>query len=108
MKMKLLARIHVTLKPGVNDPQGLAVAGGLHSLGFAGVQQVRVGRYLELTLEAPDRASAEQSVEQMCRRLLANPVIETYTYEVVEPQAGEPSFLYSQREGASEEDRFTR
>ncbi len=108
MKMKLLARIHVTLKPGVNDPQGLAVAGGLQSLGFTGVQQVRVGRYLELTLEAPDRASAEQSVEQMCRRLLANPVIETYMYEVVEPQAGEPSLRFSQREGASEEDRSTR
>jgi phosphoribosylformylglycinamidine synthase PurS subunit len=98
--MKLLARIHVTLKPGVNDPQGLAVAGGLHRLGFTGVQQVRVGRYLEVTLEAPDQASAEQSVEQMCRQLLANPVIETYTSEVVALPASAPSSSRPVQEGA--------
>ena len=82
--MKLLARIHVTLKPGVNDPQGLAIAGGLHSLGFGGVEAVRAGRYLEVRLEAADRAAAERDVDAMCQKLLANPVIETYRFDVVE------------------------
>jgi len=80
----LLAKIHVTLKAGVSDPQGLAIAGGLHSLGFGGVQEVRAGRYLEVQLESADRADAEREVEQMCQKLLANTVIETYRYEVVE------------------------
>jgi phosphoribosylformylglycinamidine synthase len=82
--MTLLAKVHVTLKPGVNDPQGLAIAGGLRSLGFGGVQEVRAGRYLELRLEAPSREQAEQQVEEMCQRLLANPVIETYQFEIAE------------------------
>ncbi len=82
--MKLLARIHVTLKPGVNDPQGLAIAGGLRSLGFGGVEEVRAGRYLEVRLEAAGRAAAERDVDAMCQRLLANPVIETYRFEVVD------------------------
>jgi phosphoribosylformylglycinamidine synthase subunit PurS len=80
----MLAKIHVTLKPGVNDPQGLAIAGGLHSLGFNGVGEVRAGRYLEVRLEGADRATAERQVEEMCQKLLANTVIETYRYEVVE------------------------
>jgi phosphoribosylformylglycinamidine synthase len=82
--MTLLAKIHVTLKPGVNDPQGLAIAGGLRSLGFAGVQEVRAGRYLEVRLDAPDRRQAERQVDEMCRRLLANPVIESYRFEIAE------------------------
>ena len=80
----MLARIHVTLKPGVNDPQGLAIAGGLRQLGFSGVEGVRAGRYLEVRLNAPDRGTAERAVEEMCQRLLANPVIERYDYEVTE------------------------
>jgi len=80
--VKLLAKIHVTLKPGVNDPQGLAIAGGLHSLGFTGVHEVRAGRYLEVRLDAPDHTAAEQQVEEMCQRLLANPVIEAYRFEL--------------------------
>ncbi len=80
----MLAKIHVTLKPGVNDPQGIAIAGGLHSLGFGGVQDVRAGRYLEVQLEGTSRAVAEKEVEQMCQKLLANTVIETYRFEVVE------------------------
>jgi phosphoribosylformylglycinamidine synthase PurS subunit len=82
--MKLLAKIHVTLKPGVNDPQGLAIAGGLHSLGFDGVHEVRAGRYLELRLDAPDRGDAERQVEEMCQRLLANPVIEAHRFELID------------------------
>jgi phosphoribosylformylglycinamidine synthase subunit PurS len=73
-----LARIHVTLKPVVNDPQGLAVMGALHQLGYGGVESVRLGKYLELQLAASDRAAAEAQVDEMCRRLLANPVIEDY------------------------------
>jgi phosphoribosylformylglycinamidine synthase subunit PurS len=82
--MTLIARIHVTLKPGVNDPQGLAIAGGLRSLNFAGVKEVRAGRYLEVRLEAAGHQEAERQVDEMCRRLLTNPVIETYRFEVVE------------------------
>jgi phosphoribosylformylglycinamidine synthase PurS subunit len=84
-----LARIHVTLKPVVNDPQGLAVMGGLHQLGYTGVESVRLGKYLEVRLAAPDRATAEAQVDEMCRRLLANPVLEDYrfTLEAVEAEA---------------------
>ncbi len=80
----MLAKVHVTLKPGVNDPQGQAIRGGLHTLGFSGVDEVRSGRYFELKLDANDRASAEAAVKEMCEKLLANTVIETYRYEVVE------------------------
>jgi phosphoribosylformylglycinamidine synthase subunit PurS len=74
------------LKPGVNDPQGLAIAGGLRSLGFDDVREVRSGRYLEVRLEGVDRATAERQLEEMCQKLLANTVIETYTYEVAEQE----------------------
>lgn len=76
------ARIRITLKPAVNDPQGLAVAGGLHQLGFDLVERVRVGKYLEVTLRSIDRAGAEEAVAAMCQRLLANPVIEDYDFDV--------------------------
>lgn len=83
--MKVLAMIHVTLKPGVNDPQGLAIAGGLHSLGFRGVEEVRAGRYLEVWLEAADQSTATHNVDRMCQQLLANPVIEAYRFELSFP-----------------------
>jgi len=76
------ALVHVTLKPGVLDPQGQAIAHALGSLGFSGVRDVRAGKYLELDLEGDDRAAAEAAVEEMCRRLLANSVIETYRFEI--------------------------
>ena len=82
--MSLLAKIHVTLKAGVNDPQGQAIRGGLQTLGFEGVDEVRSGRYLELRLNGVDRAKAEAEVKEMCEKLLANTVIETYRYEVSE------------------------
>ena len=82
--MNVLAKVHVTLKPGVNDPQGQAIRGGLRTLGFGGVDEVRSGRYFEVRLEASDRASAESAVKEMCEKLLANTVIETYRYEVVD------------------------
>jgi phosphoribosylformylglycinamidine synthase len=78
----MLAKVHVMLLPGVNDPQGLAIAGGLHSLGFAGVEGVRAGRYFEIRLKDADRAAAEREVERMCQQLLANTVIESYRFEV--------------------------
>jgi len=79
-----LARVYVTLKTTVNDPQGLTVRGGLHSLGFAEVENVRAGKYMEIRLHAADRAQAERQVAEMCRLLLANPVIEDYRFELEE------------------------
>lgn len=79
-----LASIRVMLKPLVNDPQGLAVAGGLRDLGYEGVQSVRVGKRIEVTLDAPDAASAESAAREMCERLLANPVIEDFELDVAE------------------------
>jgi phosphoribosylformylglycinamidine synthase len=77
-----LARVYVTLKPTVNDPQGLTIKGGLHSLGFETVEDVRAGKYLELRLDGSDRSAAEAQVTEMCRKLLANPVIEDFRYEI--------------------------
>ncbi len=78
------ARIDVMLKPLVNDPQGLAVRDGLHTLGFGGVSMVRVGKHIEVTIEAGTQAEAEQAVHSMCEQLLANPVIEDFHFEVSE------------------------
>lgn len=80
--MSMTARIWVTLKPGVLDPQGKAIAGALDSLGFSGVEGVRQGKYLEVKLDARDEAQARQDVERMCEELLANTVIETYRFEL--------------------------
>ena len=76
--MRFIADIHVTLKPAVNDPQGNAVLGGLHSMGFSSVHDVRVGKYLTLTIDAPDEELARTQADEMCDKLLANPVIEAY------------------------------
>ncbi|HEX9015469.1 MAG TPA: phosphoribosylformylglycinamidine synthase subunit PurS [Chloroflexota bacterium] len=83
-----LAKVHVTLKPVVLDPQGQAVQGGLHQLGFDGVKSVRAGKYLEVKLDASDRADAERQVDEMCSKLLANPVIEQYRFDVDEITQG--------------------
>ena len=77
-----LARIHVTLKPVVLDPQGDAVLSGLHHLGFESVSAVRVGKYLEVSLAAETQEAAAAAIRQMCDRLLANPVIERYDFSV--------------------------
>ena len=76
------ARVEVTLKPVVLDPQGDAVLHGLRQLGYDAVSRVRVGKYLELTLTAASQGDAEAMVRQMCDRLLANPVIERYSFSV--------------------------
>jgi phosphoribosylformylglycinamidine synthase PurS subunit len=72
------AHLVVTLKPVVNDPQGLVVQSGLRQLGFESVDNVRVGKYIELTVDAADEATAREQVVQMCEKLLRNPVIEDY------------------------------
>lgn len=78
------ARVHVTLKTGVLDPQGKAIQNALTALGFDGVEDVRQGKFIELELAetSPDKARA--AVEDMCRRLLANTVIENYSIELAD------------------------
>jgi len=77
------AKVHVTLKNGVLDPQGKAIGHALGNLGFGGVGDVRQGKYIEIELTEKDRAKAEAAVKQMCEKLLANTVIENYTVELV-------------------------
>jgi phosphoribosylformylglycinamidine synthase len=76
------ARVHVSLKTGVLDPQGEAIRRALGSLGFEGVEQVRQGKLIELELAESDPDAARAEVEQMCEQLLANPVIESYSIEL--------------------------
>ena len=78
---RFLAKVYVSLKSTVNDPEGLTIASALGSLGFE-VEGVRSGRFFQVTLDAPDENQAKRQVDEMCSRLLANPVIETYSYEV--------------------------
>jgi len=76
------AKVHVTLKPGVLDPQGKAIAHALDALGFDDVKGVRQGKYLEIDLVDTDSSTAEDRVQDMCRKLLANTVIENYRVEI--------------------------
>jgi phosphoribosylformylglycinamidine synthase len=78
------AKIHITLKTGVLDPQGKAVQHALAGLGYRGIDDVRQGKYIELDLNETDPAQARDSVERMCRDLLANTVIENYTIDLIE------------------------
>ncbi len=84
-----LAKVYVTLKPTVNDPQGLTVKGGLKSLGFQAVESVRIGKYMEIHLSAKSSGEASSQGQQMCQKLLANPIIEEYHFDL-EQQAAEP------------------
>jgi phosphoribosylformylglycinamidine synthase PurS subunit len=76
------ARITITLKPGVLDPQGKAIAGALHALGFGAVGNVRQGKYIEVEVAESDPVRARAEVERMCEQLLANIIIENYVYEL--------------------------
>ncbi len=76
------ARVFVTLKPSVFDPQGTTVAEALHTLGYAAVKDVRQGKYFELDIDAPDAAGAKRLASEAADKLLANPVIESYRIEV--------------------------
>jgi phosphoribosylformylglycinamidine synthase len=77
------ARITVTLKTGVLDPQGKAIEGALGTLGFEGVEEVRQGKYFEVALKTADKAAAEAQLKAMCEKLIANTVIENYRIELV-------------------------
>jgi phosphoribosylformylglycinamidine synthase subunit PurS len=79
------ARVHVKLKSGVLDPQGKAIGNALAALGFIGIGEVRQGKLIELDLAEADPVRVREQVEAMCRELLANPVIEDYTIELVSP-----------------------
>ncbi len=76
------AKIHVTLKQGILDPQGKAIKHALDSLGFKNAENVRVGKYMELDVKETDKTKAEAQVKSMCEKLLANTIIEEYRYEL--------------------------
>lgn len=76
------ARVHITLKNGVLDPQGKAIQHALSALDFGGVEDVRQGKYIELDLTETDAQKARASVEEMCKKLLANTVIENYAIDI--------------------------
>jgi len=81
----LIARVVVVPKPVVNDPQGVTVRQGLNALGFHEVADVRVGKYIEVRLDGDSAEEARRRVDEMCRRLLANQVIEDYHFDLEEP-----------------------
>ena len=83
MKAPMKARVHVTLKNGVLDPQGKAIGHSLNRLGFAEVGDVRQGKFIELDLAETDKAKAKARLEDMCKKLLAQTVIENYSIEFV-------------------------
>jgi len=78
------ATVHVTLKNGVLDPQGKAIEHTLSGLGFKGIGEVRQGKFIELDIAEKDKTKAREQVDEMCRKLLANTVIENYTIEIIE------------------------
>lgn len=78
------AKIQVTLKKSVLDPQGVAVEKALKTLNYSNVGDVKVGKYLEVSVEGKDREEVEEQIRDMCDRLLTNPIIEDYTFEVTE------------------------
>jgi phosphoribosylformylglycinamidine synthase len=80
--------VHITPRRGILDPQGKAVAGALHALGFSAVQDVHVGRHIVLEVDAGDAAAAERDARAMCERLLANPVTEDFEIAAVAPATG--------------------
>jgi phosphoribosylformylglycinamidine synthase len=83
-EVKARVLIDVMLKDGILDPQGKTVEENLPSLGFEGVSGVRVGKHIELEIEAPSRDDAARRIEDMSRKLLSNPVIEDFTYRIEE------------------------
>ena len=85
---RFMATISITLKPTVNDPEGLTIASALHNLGFTAVKSVKAGKQFNITIDAVSSIEASKQTDQMCSRLLANPVIETYEYEIAEVTSG--------------------
>lgn len=82
MTQSYQARIYVTLRPSVLDPAGAAVRSGIEHLGFQNVSSVRIGKYIEVSLDSADEQSAQAELNQICDQLLANPVIENYRFEM--------------------------
>ena len=77
-----LARVYVSPRPSVRDPEGSTILDGLHQLGFSAAEMVRAGKYFEIMLEADSGQAAEEQLDLMCRKLLANPVIEQYRFDL--------------------------
>ncbi|MBI5038593.1 MAG: phosphoribosylformylglycinamidine synthase subunit PurS [Nitrospirae bacterium] len=75
-------KIYVTLKEGILDPQGKAVQHSLHTLGYTSVKDVRIGKYIEIDIGDPSKEAVEARIKEMCHKLLANPIIEDYRYEI--------------------------
>ncbi len=87
MQRKYQAKIYVTLRSSVLDPAGVAVQSGLKQLGYHNVEQVRIGKYIEITLTSPDESTARQEMDRMCDQMLANPVIENYRFDLSEVES---------------------
>ncbi|BAZ15329.1 phosphoribosylformylglycinamidine synthase, purS [Calothrix sp. NIES-4071] len=87
MLIKYKAKIFVTLRPSVLDPAGTAVTSGLTLRGYTNVESCRIGKYIELTLTAPDENSARQDLDKICDSMLANPVIENYRFDLIEVES---------------------
>ncbi|MDM9380060.1 phosphoribosylformylglycinamidine synthase subunit PurS [Chlorogloeopsis sp. ULAP01] len=87
MQRKYRAKILVTLRPSVLDPAGVAVQSGLKQLGYNNVEQVRIGKYIELNIISPDETSARKDLNQICDQMLANPVIENYKFDLIEVES---------------------
>ncbi|MEH2324078.1 MAG: phosphoribosylformylglycinamidine synthase subunit PurS [Nostoc sp.] len=84
MQTKYLAKIFVTLRPSVLDPAGVAVQSGLQQMGYDNVDQLRIGKYIELTITSTEEKKARQDLDQICNQMLANPVIENYRFDLIE------------------------
>jgi len=78
------AKIYISLKEGVSDPQGVTIKHALDSLGYKGVKKVKTGKYLQVELEIDDKEKVKEEIEDMCKKILVNPVIENYTYKIEE------------------------
>jgi len=87
MQRKYIAKVFVTLRPSVLDPAGVAVKSGLKQLGYDNVEQVRIGKYMEITIVTRDETKARQDLNQICTQMLANPVIENYRFDLIEVES---------------------
>jgi len=87
MQRKYIAKVFVTLRPSVLDPAGVAVKSGLRQLGYDNVEQVRIGKYMEITIISRDEGKARQDLNQICSQMLANPVIENYRFDLIEVES---------------------
>jgi len=92
MQRKYLAKIFVTLRTSVLDPAGVAVQSGLTQMGYDNVEQVRIGKYIELIIVAPDEMKARRDLNKICYEMLSNPVIENYRFDLIEVESQTGAF----------------